>query len=114
VSGMSHSDSDQDLIRLFAETHPFVPAEEFVTNVMTRIGRERQRRTGRKLTLGLLLAALAAAATPYVAEGSLAAGTRFYDGLVAFGAALGSPAGWVCSLAVGAWALSRAWIIGRR
>jgi len=109
---MSHS--DQDLTRHFAEAHHPLPAEEFVSNVMTRIGRERQRRMRRKAALALLVAVVAAAATPYVAEGSLALGGGLFDALAAFGAALGSPAGWACSIAVGAWALSRVWAIGRR
>lgn len=109
---MSHP--DQDLTRLFAQTDRVLPAEGFVANVMTRIGRERQRRMHRKLTLALFLVVAGAAATPYVAEGSLIVGDRLFDGLAAFGVVLGSPAGWVCSLAVGAGTLFRAWIAGRR
>jgi hypothetical protein len=109
---MSHS--DEDLIRLFAETHRSLPAEEFVTSVMTRIGRERQRRVLRRLTLALIVAVAAAAATPFVAEGSLEIGNRFVDGLAAFGAALGSPAGWVCSIVVAVWASYRVSVIARR
>jgi hypothetical protein len=112
VSAMSHS--DEDLIRLFAETERSLPPEEFLTQVTTRIGRARQRRMLLKLTLALVLVVAAAAATPFVAEGSLELGIRVVDGLAAFGAALGTPAGWACSILMGAWALRRAGVIGGR
>ena len=106
-------DSDEDLTRLFAETHGYAPAEEFVTSVMTRIRRERRQRTLRYMALALLLVAAVAAATPYIAEGSLAIASRFVDGLAPFGAALGSPASWACALVLAVWVLRRVGVIGR-
>jgi hypothetical protein len=109
---MSHS--DEDLTRHFAKRHSSVSTEEFVTQVMTRIGRERRQRMLRKVTFALLLVVVAAAATPYAVEGSLAIASRFVDGLAAFGAALSSPVGWVCAIVLSVWVLRRAQIIGRR
>ena len=108
---MSHS--DEDLTRLFAESRSSVSTEEFVTNVMTRIDRERRLRMLRKVALAILLVIVAAAATPYVVEGSLDVASRFVDGVAAFGAVLSSPAGWVCAIVAAVWVLRRARVIGR-
>jgi hypothetical protein len=108
------SNPDEDLTRLFAASDSSVSTEEFVTNVMRRIGRERRQRMLRRVALALLLVVVAAAATPYVVEGSLEIASRFVDALAAFGAVLASPAGWACTILLAVWVLRRAQVFGRR
>ena len=112
MSAMSHP--DEDLIRLFAETPRSLPDEEFVARVMTRVGRERRRRARLRLTRVVIVCLAAAAATPYVAEGSLEIGRRSVEGFATLGAALSSPAGWAVSIPIALWTLWQARVIGKR
>lgn len=106
-------ESDDLLMRLFAEARAPRAGDEFVASVAARIGRARLRGRVARIAAFALLAALAVAATPYVAEGSLALADRLASGLPALGAALVSPVGWAASVVIALWSLRRLRILGR-
>ncbi len=104
---------DDDLARLFEESRPALPGGEFAERVASRIRRARRRRVLWRLLCGLLILAGAAAASPYVARGSLALADRMEEGLPLLGRALVSPAGWAGSFLLALWILRRAKVLGR-
>ncbi len=103
---------DHDLARLFDEARVQLPAQNFLEQVETRIGRARRVRLALQIGGVALVTAVAIAVTPYVAEGSLAAGHYASEWLRRFPSVLASPAGWVCSGAVGLWMLRRSHVLG--
>ena len=107
------SEPDDLLMRLFAEARAPERDEEFVASVAIRIGRARRRGTIARIGAFAALLALAVAATPYVAEGSLALAGRLVSATPALGSALTSPAGWAGSAALALWCFRRFRILGR-
>ncbi len=101
------SEPDDQLLRLFAEMRAPERGEEFVASVAVRIGHARRGRTIARIGAFAALLALAVAATPYVAEGSLALTGRLASATPALGNALASPAGWIGSLAISLWCFRR-------
>ena len=102
------SEFDDTLTQLFAEARRPLPAEDFLQSVATHVSRARRRRAIGRTALTLAAAGVAAAATPYVAEGSLAVVSRLGESLPALANALASPVVWLCALAAAAWGLRRA------
>ena len=102
------SEFDDTLTQLFAEARRPLPAEDFLQSVATHVSRARRRRAIGRTALTLAAAGVAAAATPYVVAGSLAAASHLGEWLPALANTLASPIAWLCSVAVAAWGLRRA------
>jgi hypothetical protein len=107
------SEPDEKLLRLFAATRAPERGEEFLAGVAVRITRARLRRRIARIGAFAALVALAVAATPYVAEGSLALAGRLVNATPALGDALASPAGWTASAAFALWGFRRFRTLGR-
>ena len=107
------SEHDEQLLRRFAETRAPEGDEEFVASVAVRIGRARLRRSVTRIGTFAALLALAVAATPYVADGSLALAGRLVSATPALGNALASPAGWAGSAVIALWCFRRFRALGR-
>jgi hypothetical protein len=99
---------DDTLTQLFAEAREPLPAEDFLQGVATRMSQARGRRAIGRAALALAAGGVAAAVTPFVAAGSLAAASHLTEWLPALANAPASPIVWLCSLAVAAWGLHRA------
>jgi hypothetical protein len=109
----SGADMDPALARAFAEARTPPADGAFEDEVMDRILKARRVRSVRAMVVVGAFLAAAAALSPWVAQGSLAVSRRLSFWLPALGQALASPVGWVCALAVAAWSLRRAGVIGR-
>jgi hypothetical protein len=107
------SEPDDQLLRLFAKTRAPEEGEEFVASVAVRISRARLRSRIARIGAFAALLALAVAATPYVAEGSLALAGRLASATPALGHALVSPAGWAGSAAFALWCFRGFRTLGR-
>jgi len=107
------SEHDDRLLRLFAETRAAERDEEFVASVAVRIRRARLRRSITRIGTFAAFVALAVAATPYVAEGSLALAGRLVSVTPALGNTLASPAGWAGSAVIALWCFRRFRALGR-
>jgi len=101
------SEFDDTLTRLFAEARETLPDEDFLRNVAMRMRHAHRRRAVRQAAFATAAAGVAAALTPYVAEGSLAVASHLGAWLPAFEDALASPIAWACALAVAAWNMRR-------
>ena len=101
------SEFDDTLTQLFAEARQSLPAEDFLRRVATDVSHARRRRVIGRSALTLAAAGLAVAATPYVAEGSLAAVSHVGAWLPALGHGLTSPLVWLGALAAAALGLRR-------
>lgn len=99
---------DETLGRLFAEARQNPPADDFLEKVTVRMSHTRRRRAFVRTASATVAAAIAVAATPYVAAGSLAAASHLSVWLPAFGDALTSPIAWIGYLAVAGWSIRRA------
>jgi ABC-type transporter Mla subunit MlaD len=97
------SEFDDTLTQLFAEARQSLPAEEFLRSVATALDQARRQRAIRRAVLTLAAAAVAVAATPYVAAGSLAVASHFGKWLPPLADSLASPVVWLCAVAVAAW-----------
>lgn len=97
------SEFDETLTKLFAEARESLPAEDFLERVATDVTRVRRRDVIRRALLILPAAAVAVAATPYVAAGSLRVVSHLGPWLPALSGSLDSPVTWLCWLAVVAW-----------
>jgi len=102
------SEFDDTLTQLFAEAPQPLPAEDFLQSVAAQVSHARRRRAIGRTALALAAAGVAAAATPYVAAGSLAVVSHLGEWLPALANTLASPVVWLCSVAVVAWGLRRA------
>lgn len=107
------SEPDELLVELFSEARAPTGSDEFVASVAARIGRARLRGTLARIGSVAALAALALAATPYIAEQSLVLGDRIASALPALGNALASPLGWVGGSLIALWYLRRLRLLGR-
>jgi hypothetical protein len=105
--------SDDDLACLFDEARHALPAGDFAERVANRIRSARRRRALWRGAAWLLVCAGAAAASPYVVQGSLVLAARVERWLPDLGGALVSPAGWVCSMLFALWILRRAKVLRR-
>lgn len=104
---------NDELAGLFEEARHAPLAGDFAERVASRIRRSRRQRTLWRTASWLLVAACAAAAAPYVLQGSLVIADRMENWLPAVGGALVSPAGWACSIAFALWILWRAKVLRR-
>jgi hypothetical protein len=101
------SEFDDTLTQLFAEARETLPAEDFLQRVAADLNHARRRRAIGSAAPTLVAGGLAVAATPYVAEGSLAAVSHLGAWLPALAHGLTSPVVWLCSVAAAAWGLRR-------
>jgi len=100
-------DCDDSLGRLFAEARETLPTDDFLEHVALRISQARRRSAIKRMAVTAAGAALALAATPYIATGSLTVADHLGTSLPAVGNALTSPIGWLGSLALAAWGMRR-------
>lgn len=99
---------DDTLTRLFAEVQEeALPPDGFLAQLAARMHRDGRRRAIQRLAWRTVAAAVAAAATPYVAGGTLGVASHLGVWLAQMGNALTSPAGWACSLLIAAWGMRR-------
>jgi hypothetical protein len=102
------SEFDHTLTQLFASARETLPAEDFVQGVATVVSHARRKRAIGRTALALAAVAVAGAATPYIAAGSLTAVSHVAEWLPALASALSSPVVWLSAVAVAAWGLHRA------
>ncbi len=104
---------DKVLVRLFEDAHAPLPPQGFLEGIERQMARARGIRLALQVGGLVLLGAVALIAAPYAIRVSLTLSSYASDGLSGLGLAMGSPAGWVCSLLVGAWVLRRFHVFDR-
>ncbi len=104
---------DNDLMQLFDTANTSLEADRFLEQVQGRLEEARVAQRRRWIGLGVVLLVLAAAATPYVAAGSLAVAQYAGGWLLDFNSGLVSPAGWIGSALAAIWLLRRTRVFGR-
>ena len=98
---------DQDLARLFDQTHEPLQTADFSLGVGLRIRHARRRSRFLRVVLVVDVAVAALIAAPYAMDASVAMADYLSIGIAGLGSALASPLGIGCSLAFGAWFLRR-------